>query len=150
MFDDFNHVLLQIIHTYFPFQPVIHGNFTRWGASKSIRLTDNASYTDISLFAKHQNFNGFPLEISYFWRYPTSMNLNELSTASQHSYIMKDSWRSENSIGMDGFMLSSLAKTFNFTPILVRPRGAEFGYKSTNGKFLGNFICRYSLLQYLF
>lgn len=92
---------------------------------------------DLSLSVKLKNFNGYPLRISFFWRYPTSMKLDELSTASQSISFMKDSWLSNNFSGVDGFMLASVVKKFNFTPILIKPDGADFGYKGADGKFLG-------------
>lgn len=66
------------------------------------------------------------------------MNINELSEASQHSNVMNDIWMANNFSGVDGLMLASLVKKFNFTPILVRPTGADFGYKTNDGTFLGN------------
>lgn len=112
------------------------GNYNKWGVKKFIPI-NNSSILDISLTSKFRNFNGFPLRISFFYRYPTSMNLSELSKASQSSCIIKDMWRAYNFTGVDGFMLASIVKTFNFTPILVKPSGADFGYKAPNGKFLG-------------
>lgn len=91
----------------------------------------------MSLTKKLKDFNGFPMRISFFWRYPTSMRLDELSKASQDSSVMKDAWRANNFSGLDGLILASLVKTFNFTPILVKPNGADFGYKAPDGKFLG-------------
>lgn len=67
------------------------------------------------------------------------MMLDELSIASQGSSVMKDSWRSNNFSGIDGIMLASVVKSFNFTPILIKPDGADFGYKGSDGQFLGNF-----------
>lgn len=94
---------------------------------------------DFDLHAKFRNFNGFPLRISFFERYPTSMKLSDLSKASQASFLMKDIWRAHNYSGLDGLMLATVVKSFNFTPILVKPSGADFGYKTSDGKFLGNF-----------
>lgn len=51
---------------------------------------------------------------------------------------MKDSWRSNNFSGIDGIMLASVVKSFNFTPILIQPDGADFGYKGADGQFIGN------------
>lgn len=100
----------------------------------------NLSITEINIMTKFRNFNRFPLRISFFWRYPTSMKMSELSEASQRSCIMKDMWRANNYSGVDGLMLSSLVKTFNFTPILVKPTGVDFGYKTKDGQFLGSFF----------
>lgn len=86
------------------------------------------------------------MRISFFWRYPTSMKLNELSEASQHSNIMKDMWRADNFTGVDGLILATVVKAFNFTPILLKPSGAEFGYKAPDGKFLGKLLIIFVLL----
>lgn len=60
------------------------------------------------------------------------MKLNELSTALQSSSILQDSWRSDNFSGIDGFVVSSVVKAFNFTPILIKSKGTEFGYKAAD------------------
>lgn len=126
----------QIIRSFFPFHPVIEDNSKSWGVCKFIPLS-NLSYYDISLHVKLKNFNGFPLRMSFFRRFPTSLMLNELSIASQTSSIMKDTWLSRNFSGVDGFMLASVVKSFNITPILMKPNGT-FGYKSSDGQFMGN------------
>lgn len=102
-----------------------------YGACRFLPL-NHLTLFDISLTAKLRNFNGFPLRISFFWRYPTSMKLNELSTALQSSSILQNSWRSDNFSGIDGFVLSSVVKAFNFTPILIKSKGTEFGYKAAD------------------
>lgn len=104
---------------------------------------------DLSLASKLKNFNGYPLRISFFWRYPTSMMLNELSKASQSSSLLKDSWRSNNFSGIDGILLASVVKAFNFTPILIKPDGAEFGYKISNGQFLGILLIKRNYINIL-
>lgn len=115
------------------------GNYKTWGVKKSLPI-NNLSISDLSLTAKFKNFNGFPLRISFFYRYPTSMKLSELSKVSQDSYILREMWRANNFSGVDGFMLASMVKEFNFTPILVKPIGADFGYKTSDGTFLGKII----------
>lgn len=126
-----------MIRTYFPLHLVTDGNSTGWGDCKSIPIS-NFRLNKIDLLAKFRNFNGYPLRISFFRRYPTSMKLNELSQAVQDSCIMKDSWRAANFTGIDGFMLSTFVKKFNFTPNLSKPRDGDFGYKTQDGQFLGN------------
>lgn len=125
-----------MIRTYFPLHLITVGNFTRWGDTKSISIND-FRLSEIDLLAKFRNFNGYPLRISFFRRYPTSIKLDELSQAVQDSYVMKDSWRAANFTGIDGFMLSTFVKKFNFTPNLSKPRDGDFGYKSQDGQFLG-------------
>lgn len=129
----------QIVRTYFPFQPFSSGNSKKWGVCQFLPL-DNLSITDFDLHSKYKNFHEFPLRISFFERYPTSMKLTDLSKASQTSYLMKDIWRANNFSGLDGLMLSTVVKSFNFTPILVKPKGADFGYRTPDGKFIGAFF----------
>lgn len=137
-----------MIRTYFPLHLITVGNSTGWGVCKSIPINDFCS-SNIDLLAKFQNFNGHPLRISFFRRYPTSIKLNELSQAVQDSCIMKDSWRAANFTGIDGFMLSSFVKKFNFTPNLAKPRDGDFGYKSQNGQFFGKLMINKSAFNYL-
>lgn len=134
----------QTILTYFPLTLNSVGNTTVWGVSKSIPIRD-FRLSDIDLFVKFRNFNGYPLRISFFRRYPTSIYLNELSQAVQNSRILKDSWRVANFTGIDGFMLSSFVEKFNFTPILSKPREGDFGYRDQDGRFLGNVLRKWHL-----
>lgn len=133
-----------MIRTYFPLKLNTVGNTTVWGASKSIPVND-FRLSDIDLFAKLRNFNGYPLRVSFFRRYPTSIYLNELSHAVQNSRILKDSWRVANFTGIDGFMLLSFVEKFNFTPILSKPRDGDFGYRDQDGRFLGNLSLKWNM-----
>lgn len=97
-------------------------------------------FNDNEMFSKFKNLNKYPLRVSLFRRYPTSLKANELPAVFHGSYLMKDSWRANGYGGVDGIMLSNVAKTLNFEAIVVEPRGIDFGYKSTNGTFLGEII----------
>lgn len=99
-------------------------------------------YTNNELFTKFKNFNEFPLRVSLFRRYPTSLQLNELPEVFRGSYLMNDNWRSKGYGGVDGIMLTNIAKTLNFTPVIVEPIGIDFGFRATNGTYLGNFYCK--------
>lgn len=126
----------QIIRTYFPFEQYQNGNITQWGVYKTYELKD-FDYNNNEMFTKLRNLNEFPLRVSLFRRYPTSLQGHELPKVFRSSYLMRDSWRSDGYGGMDGIMLANVAKTLNFTAIVVTPIGIDFGYKASNGTFLG-------------
>lgn len=50
---------------------------------------------------------------------------------------MKEAWRSDGYGGIDGIMLANAAKSMNFTTINVPQVGIDFGYKVSNGTFVG-------------
>lgn len=134
----FSFSLLQIIRTYFPYEEVQHGNTTKWGAYKAINLKDIDFNAD-ELFTKFENLHRFPLRVSLFRRYPTSIKLEELPEVFRDSYLMKDIGLSRGYSGVDGIMLSNIAKALNFTPVVVLPKEVDFGFKAANGTFVGNF-----------
>lgn len=102
-------------------------------------------FNDNAIFGKFKNLNNYPLRVSLFRRYPTSLKANELPAVFHGSYLMKDSWRANGYGGVDGIMLSNVAKTLNFEPIVVEPNGIDFGFKSTNGTFFGKIKAKNSI-----
>lgn len=138
--------ILQVIYTYFPFKPTTHSDggstHTEWGQTDEIILND-FDYNRTDLFDKFKNFNGFPLRIIMFPRYPTAVKVNELPSTFVNSYMMNETWRSDGYGGVDGLMLANAAKMLNFTTINVAPTGTTgttglyYGYKSDNGTFIG-------------
>lgn len=80
---------------------------------------------------------GFPLRVTIFRRDPTSLKSDEFPLPFRGSYLMKDTWRSDDYSGVDGIMLANAAKTMNFTTLNIPQIGIDFGYKADNGTFVG-------------
>lgn len=90
------------------------------------------------MFVKYKNLNGFPLKVTIFRRYPTSLKESELPNVLSKSYLTKDVWRADGYSGVDGLMLANAAKTLNFTAQNIPQIGIDFGYKDNDGEFVGN------------
>lgn len=72
-----------------------------------------------------------------YYRYPTALRAEEFPKILLKSYVMKDF----NKLlfgGMDGIYLANMARVFNFTPHMIYPADADYGYKLPNGTFVGN------------
>lgn len=109
---------------------------TKWGMHRFLPLSNFDTFKN-SLYDKFENLNLFPVKISLFRRYPTCLKSDELPSVFRTSYFMNEIWRTENYGGVDGITLANIAKSLNFTAEIVTPDGIDFGYKLTNGTFVG-------------
>lgn len=121
-------------------------NSITWGEIERIKLT-TIDFTRSDLFEKFKNLNGFPLRVSIFRRYPTSMSIDELPKSMASSYLMNDIWRSDGYSGVDGLMLANAAKTLNFTASIIPQVGIDFGWKAPNGSFVGKIEYKSILIE---
>lgn len=131
----------QLIGTYIPFDKHIYGNKTKWGSVKWIQLND-VDFHDLSMFRKLNDLQGFPLQVSFFPRYPTAIKANELPQPFLRTYFMNIINESGNYSGLDGIVLGNMARILNFLPLINTPTGSDFGYKLSNGTFIGKIFIR--------
>lgn len=128
-----NCIIFQMIRTYYPFTRI---NASSWGQHEVFDM-NTIDFKRSNLFKKFDNLQEFPLRVTIFRRYPTSLRSYELPAAFLHSYLMKEIWRSDGYSGVDGIMLQNAAKSLNFTAINIPQIGIDFGYKASNGTFVG-------------
>lgn len=126
----------QLIATYVPFEKQIYGNETKWGSVKWIHLND-VNFHDLSMFRKLNNLQGFSLPVSFFPRYPTAIKAKELPKPFLNTYFMNILKESGDYSGLDGIVLGNMARILNFIPLINTPNGSDFGYKLSNGTFIG-------------
>lgn len=93
------------------------------------------NYADNWLIQKDYSFNGFPLTVSIFDRYPTMVpEIPETFAQTQYARGMKYSGYG----GIDGFLLGNLAEWMNFTVNIIQPiDNSTYGFK-INGQFTGS------------
>lgn len=125
-----------MIYTFYPYKKSIYKNETIWGATVPNNLA-NIYSAKPELNKKLNNFNSYPLPVSIFHRYPTAVGVSELSKSFYSSYLINDISWSNGFTGIDGLLLSCVAKKFNFTAIIVPQKGADFGWRLENGSFIG-------------
>lgn len=126
-----------MVYSFYPYKQTVYPkNVTEWGRTEQINLND-FDFNRTDLFDKFKNLNGFPLRMNIFQRYPTAIKVDEFPIAFVDSYLMHDVWRADGYGGVDGFMLANVAKMLNFSAVNIQQIGIDFGYKSTNGSFLG-------------
>lgn len=123
-----------MFRTYYPFTRV---NDSHWGTHESFYLNTTDFTKPSKLFRKFDNLQEFPLRVTIFRRYPTSLRAYELPAAFRESYLMNEIWRSDGYSGVDGIMLQNAAKAMNFTTVNIPQIGIDFGYKASNGTFVG-------------
>lgn len=128
-----NILFLQVVRIYYPYTRI---NATFWGKHQSINLK-SIDFSKPDLFEKLSDLQGFPLKVTIFRRYPTSLKAFELPKVFHDSYLMKETWRSDGYSGVDGIMLSNAAISMNFTAVNIQQIGIDFGYKIPNGSFVG-------------
>lgn len=102
-------------------------------------------YLDLATFSfnsnlsrKFKNFQKFPLRLSLFLRYPTSILPASIPGPFLKSYYSRGMAYSNNIGGFDGLILGNMAKTLNFISDIRAPVGSDFGYMLDNGTFIGN------------
>lgn len=113
-------------------------NASSWGLQQSFNLTE-IDFTKTNLFRKFDDLQGFPLRVTIFRRDPTALKSYEFPKPFRSSYLMKDAWRADEYSGVDGIMLANAAKSMNFTTVNVPQIGIDFGFKSSNGTFVGKY-----------
>lgn len=122
-----------MIRTYFPYTRI---NASTWGLHQSFNLTE-IDFNKTDLFRKFDDLQGFPLKVTIFRRDPTALKSYEFPKAFRSSYLMRDAWRADEYSGVDGLMLANAAKSMNFTTVNVPQIGIDFGFKLSNGTFVG-------------
>lgn len=130
----------QLIGTYFPFKRADKTNSHRWGIFQWLNLID-IDYQDKYLLRKFDNLNKYPLKISMFPRYPTALEPEEMPDIFLTSYFMKVLNESRGYGGIDGLLLGNMAIKLNFSAVIVAPNGSDFGYRLSNGIFIGMCLC---------
>lgn len=86
------------------------------------------------MFKKLKNFNGVPLKVSMFERFPSSVEWKQLPYFIRHRYSSK---RIKLKLGgFDGLVLSNIAKILNFTPQIIDNNDC-YGYLLKDGSFSG-------------
>lgn len=129
-------VHFQLVGTYFPFERADKPNFPHWGVFKWLNLM-KISFQDNDLFRKFDNLNEYPLKISMFPRYPTALVPEEIPDVFLTSYFMNILNESRGYGGIDGLLLGNMARSLNFSAVVIAPNGSDFGYRLSNGIFIG-------------
>lgn len=95
------------------------------------------NFYDQSFFRKFENLQGFPLKVSMFPRYPTALTTKQIPSVFLNSYFMNIINDSRGYGGVDGITLGNMARAMNFSTVVIKPIGIDFGYKLSNGTFTG-------------
>lgn len=87
--------------------------------------------------SRADRFNNYPLLISIFWRYPTTIDISELSPLFVDSYVAS-ALRSHGAGygGYDALLMANLAAVTNFHPVVHLSN--HFGVAYPNGTFDGS------------
>lgn len=95
------------------------------------------SFETIS-FKQFNNFNGYPLKVSMFHRYPTAVDQTKqkLPRSILASYFSDAFQYSHNFGGIDGLVLGNVAWILNFT-IIIKDSNNHYGDRTSNGSFVG-------------
>jgi hypothetical protein len=79
---------------------------------------------------KLRNFHRYPLRVTMFRRFPTALPTMQCYPDDTNCAVTYT--------GTDAFVLYSLARYLNFTPVIRQPSdGQEYGYATKNGTLLG-------------
>lgn len=92
---------------------------------------------DNKLLRKLASLNQFPLRVSLFPRYPTVLLPSEVPAVFAKSYFSRVSNKTNNYTGLDAIVLGNMAEAINFKPDIRKPIGNDYGYKLSNGTFIG-------------
>lgn len=132
----FRFFYLQLVGTYFPFQRADTVDSPHWGVFKWLNLME-INFEDNYLFRKFDNLNEYPLKISMFPRYPTALMPDEIPDVFLTSYFMNILNDSGGYGGIDGLILGNMARSLNFSTVVIAPNGSDFGYRLSNAVFIG-------------
>lgn len=127
---------LQLVGTYFPFKRADTLNSPHWGVFEWLNLME-INFQDNYLFRKFDNLNEYPLKISMFPRYPTALMPEEMPDVFLTSYFMNILNDSGGYGGIDGLILGNMARSLNFSAVVIAPNGSDFGYRLSNAVFIG-------------
>lgn len=92
---------------------------------------------DSKLLRKLASLNKFPLRVSLFPRYPTVLLPTEVPRSFAKSYFSRVSTKTNNFTGVDAIILGNMAEAIDFIPNIKEPIGNDYGYKLSNGSFIG-------------
>lgn len=92
---------------------------------------------DNKLVRKLASLNQFPLRVSLFPRYPTALLPTEVPAVFSKTYFARVSNKTNNFSGVDAIVLGNMAEDIDFKPDIRRPTGNDYGYKLSNGSFIG-------------
>lgn len=86
--------------------------------------------------SRPDNLNKYPLLVSIFWRYPTSIYIKELPPLFSNSYIASALRTHGGGYGgYDALLMANLAQVTNFKPVIHE--SINFGFAYPNGTFDG-------------
>lgn len=92
---------------------------------------------DNKLVRKLASLNQFPLRVSLFPRYPTALLPTEVPAVFAKTYFSKISYKTNYYSGLDAIVLGNIAEAIDFKPDIRLPSGNDYGYKLSNGTFIG-------------
>lgn len=114
-------------------------NITSWGVFEWINLLE-MNFLENDLLRKFDNLNGYPLRVSMFARYPTALLPEEIPSVFLSTYFMDILEESRGYGGIDGLILGNMARSLNFSALVISPNDSDFGYRLSNGIFIGMFF----------
>ncbi|KAJ6633673.1 hypothetical protein Bhyg_16618, partial [Pseudolycoriella hygida] len=93
---------------------------------------------DNRLVRKLASLNQFPLRVSLFPRYPSVLLPKEVPDVFERTYFSRVANKTQFYSGVDALVLGNMAEAIDFKPDIVRPSGNDYGYKLSNGTFIGS------------
>ncbi|XP_030747004.1 uncharacterized protein LOC115875633 [Sitophilus oryzae] len=125
--------LSDFVFIYRPFIPTDHG----YGQVHIYKYADVVNYPHI-LFNQVTNLYGYPLRISLFERYPTS--LKNIPWFMRNSRKYRNIQNTSKMFGVDGLTISELSIRMNFSiSLYYGPNSDSFGNVQSNGTITGTF-----------
>lgn len=107
-----------------------------WGQASFINITNVTSIPD--LFTDYfKNLNGYPIRVSLFIRYPTSVKVSTTKSLFFPSYLQKVG-KKLNFTGIDPIILYNTFMLLNFTPVMQTDRWEYYGHRAQNGTYVGS------------
>lgn len=107
-----------------------------WGQATFIHLRKLEEVSDIFTFY-FQNFRGYPIRISLFVRYPTSVNEDTTNDLFLSPYL-KDVEKTLKFNGIDPIILYNTFNFLNFTPVMQTDQIRCYGHRMSNGSYVGS------------
>lgn len=90
------------------------------------------------LVRKLATLNQFPLKVSLFPRYPSVLLPKQIPAVFAKSYFTRVSNAVNSYSGIDAIVMGNMAEAIDFRPNIYPPIGNDYGYKLSNGTFIGS------------